>query len=248
MINALGQPQTCSLLGGTSESRRPWRRVARRTCRTAVVLAARPGPRRDAADARMAALGLRVEVVDFDAERPTSTRVIARRRERATSTSRWSPSGCSATRSRRGRTTTPRWRSRRSTTRRGQRGRLPGRADAPPGPRHDRGAVVGRGGAGAPLELRLRLHQGRHGRLLPRAGRGAARHGAGVLVVRPGFVRTKMTEGRARRRCRSPPSRWPTRWSTRCARRELVWVPAPLRGVMSGLRHVPRPLFRRLPL
>jgi decaprenylphospho-beta-D-erythro-pentofuranosid-2-ulose 2-reductase len=31
-------------------------------------------------------------------------------------------------------------------------------------------------------------------------------------------------------------------------RSELVWVPGPLRGVMSGLRHVPRPLFRRLPL
>jgi len=25
-------------------------------------------------------------------------------------------------------------------------------------------------------------------------------------------------------------------------------VPAPMRFVMSGLRHVPRPLFRRLPL
>ena len=27
----------------------------------------------------------------------------------------------------------------------------------------------------------------------------------------------------------------------------LLWLPL-LRGVMSGLRHVPRPLFRRLPL
>jgi len=32
------------------------------------------------------------------------------------------------------------------------------------------------------------------------------------------------------------------------AKRELVWVPGPLRVVMSGLRHVPRPLFRKLPL
>ena len=29
---------------------------------------------------------------------------------------------------------------------------------------------------------------------------------------------------------------------------DLVWVPAALRGVMSGLRHVPRALFRKLPL
>ncbi|MFG3531522.1 SDR family NAD(P)-dependent oxidoreductase [Streptomyces sp. NPDC047917] len=31
-------------------------------------------------------------------------------------------------------------------------------------------------------------------------------------------------------------------------RSETVWVPGPLRAVMSALRHVPRPLFRRLPL
>jgi decaprenylphospho-beta-D-erythro-pentofuranosid-2-ulose 2-reductase len=30
--------------------------------------------------------------------------------------------------------------------------------------------------------------------------------------------------------------------------REVVWVPGPLRFVMSALRHVPRPVFRRLPL
>jgi decaprenylphospho-beta-D-erythro-pentofuranosid-2-ulose 2-reductase len=31
-------------------------------------------------------------------------------------------------------------------------------------------------------------------------------------------------------------------------RRQLVWAPAPLRLVMSALRHVPAPIFRRLPL
>jgi decaprenylphospho-beta-D-erythro-pentofuranosid-2-ulose 2-reductase len=30
--------------------------------------------------------------------------------------------------------------------------------------------------------------------------------------------------------------------------RETVWVPAALRYVMIVLRHVPRPIFRRLPL
>ena len=29
---------------------------------------------------------------------------------------------------------------------------------------------------------------------------------------------------------------------------ELIWVPMPLRAVMSGLRHLPRPVFRRLPI
>lgn len=31
-------------------------------------------------------------------------------------------------------------------------------------------------------------------------------------------------------------------------RSETVWVPGALRVVMSALRHVPRPLFRRLPV
>lgn len=31
-------------------------------------------------------------------------------------------------------------------------------------------------------------------------------------------------------------------------RSETVWVPGSLRAVMSALRHVPRPLYRRLPL
>jgi decaprenylphospho-beta-D-erythro-pentofuranosid-2-ulose 2-reductase len=30
--------------------------------------------------------------------------------------------------------------------------------------------------------------------------------------------------------------------------RESVWVPGQLRYVMSALRHVPRPLFRKLPI
>ena len=30
-------------------------------------------------------------------------------------------------------------------------------------------------------------------------------------------------------------------------RREVVWVPGVLRAVMSGVRHLPRPVFRRLP-
>ena len=80
-------------------------------------------------------------------------------------------------------------------------------------------------------------------------GEALREHGGHVLVVRPGFVRTKMTEGREA----APLSVGPGEVADAvvagvAARKELVWVPSAMRVVMSGLRHVPRPLFRRLPL
>jgi decaprenylphospho-beta-D-erythro-pentofuranosid-2-ulose 2-reductase len=73
--------------------------------------------------------------------------------------------------------------------------------------------------------------------------------GIGVLVVRPGFVRSKMTEGRDK----GPLAVTPEDVADAVVaavkhRRELIWVPAPMRAVMSGLRHVPRSIFRKLPI
>jgi decaprenylphospho-beta-D-erythro-pentofuranosid-2-ulose 2-reductase len=80
-------------------------------------------------------------------------------------------------------------------------------------------------------------------------GDSLAGTGVDVMVVRPGFVKTKMTAGRD-----------PVPFSTTAdavagevvkglARgSHTVWAPPVLRLVMSVLRHVPRPLFRRLPL
>ena len=73
--------------------------------------------------------------------------------------------------------------------------------------------------------------------------------GASVLVVRPGFVHTKMTAGR-------PPGPLATTAEAVAEaiddglrrNREIVWVPGLLRHVMAVLRHVPRPIFRRLPI
>jgi len=31
-------------------------------------------------------------------------------------------------------------------------------------------------------------------------------------------------------------------------KKEQAWAPAPMRAVMSTLRHIPRPVFRRLPV
>lgn len=82
-------------------------------------------------------------------------------------------------------------------------------------------------------------------------GLGEALRGTGVrvMVVRPGFVHTKMTEGMPAAPLATTPERVADDIVKGLARgRDLVWSPAPIRGVMSALRHVPRPLFRRLPI
>ena len=73
--------------------------------------------------------------------------------------------------------------------------------------------------------------------------------GARVMVVRPGFVHSKMTDGMEP----APMSTTPEAVADAIVRglarnRETVWVPSQLRYVMSALRHVPRPVFRKLPL
>jgi decaprenylphospho-beta-D-erythro-pentofuranosid-2-ulose 2-reductase len=70
-----------------------------------------------------------------------------------------------------------------------------------------------------------------------------------VLVVRPGFVTTKMTAG-----LKPAPMASTAEAVAEATVRALdggahtVWVPPPLRLLFAVLRHLPRPLFRRLPL
>ena len=82
-------------------------------------------------------------------------------------------------------------------------------------------------------------------------GMGDALVGSGVrmMIVRPGFVHSKMTEGLDPAPLSTTPEAVADAIVEGLAKgREIVWVPAALRGVMSGLRHVPRPVFRRLPV
>ncbi|MFF4904432.1 decaprenylphospho-beta-D-erythro-pentofuranosid-2-ulose 2-reductase [Streptomyces sp. NPDC001260] len=82
-------------------------------------------------------------------------------------------------------------------------------------------------------------------------GLGDALHGTGVhvMVVRPGFVRSKMTAGLPETPLATTPEHVATAVELGLRRRsETVWVPGVLRVVMAALRHVPRGLFRRLPL
>ncbi|MGP3635121.1 decaprenylphospho-beta-D-erythro-pentofuranosid-2-ulose 2-reductase [Streptomyces sp. 24-1644] len=82
-------------------------------------------------------------------------------------------------------------------------------------------------------------------------GLGDALQGTGVqvMVVRPGFVRSRKTAGMPETPLETTPEAVADAIVTGLRRRsETVWVPGTLRVVMSALRHVPRPLFRRLPV
>ncbi|MGW1952540.1 decaprenylphospho-beta-D-erythro-pentofuranosid-2-ulose 2-reductase [Streptomyces sp. NPDC001920] len=82
-------------------------------------------------------------------------------------------------------------------------------------------------------------------------GLGDALHGTGVhvMVVRPGFVRSKMTADLPEAPLSTTPEAVATAIEVGLRRRsETVWVPGSLRMVMAALRHLPRGLFRRLPI
>ncbi len=70
-----------------------------------------------------------------------------------------------------------------------------------------------------------------------------------LLVVRPGMVHTKMTEGMKSVPFTTTPEKVAAAIVAGVRRNaRIVWVPGPLRGVMFLLRHLPAPLFRRLDL
>lgn len=76
-----------------------------------------------------------------------------------------------------------------------------------------------------------------------------ALHGTGVhvMVVRPGFVHTKMTAGMdAAPFATTPEAVAGDIVDGLASRARVVWSPPLLRGVFAGLRRLPRPLWRRL--
>lgn len=82
-------------------------------------------------------------------------------------------------------------------------------------------------------------------------GLGDALHGTGVhvMVVRPGFVRSRMTAGVEGALLATTPEAVATAIELGLRRRsETVWVPGALRVVMAAVRHLPRSVFRLLPL
>ncbi len=71
--------------------------------------------------------------------------------------------------------------------------------------------------------------------------------GAKVMVVRPGFVHTRMTVGMTP----LPLATTPEAVAEQVARglergRDIVWAPPSLRWLFSAMRHLPRPVWRKV--
>ncbi|HVL84650.1 MAG TPA: decaprenylphospho-beta-D-erythro-pentofuranosid-2-ulose 2-reductase [Pseudonocardia sp.] len=251
MIDAVGNPQSVLLMGGTSDiglavveafaSDRPLR----------VVLAGRPSPRLDAARARLERAGCAVETVEFDARALDTHADVVRKafaggdvdvalvafgllgdNERA-----WQDVDAAVELAQVNYTAAV----------------SVGVALAGRMREQGHGAIVAFSSVAGERARRSNFVYGS-----TKAGMDAfytgltealRPEGITVTVVRPGFVHTRMTEG-------LPPAPLATTPEAVAAavvdavrsRREQVWAPAPLRGVMSVLRHLPRAVFRRLPV
>lgn len=251
MIDAVGNPQSLLLLGGTSEIAlaTAQRYATRRALR--VVLAGRPSPRLDAAAARLERVGATVTTVPFDAVDTSShPETIEKAFADGDIDLTLVAFGLLGDQERA-------W------------------TDHPTAVELAQVNYVGAVSVGVLLATALQ-RQG-HGALVAlssvaaeRARRGNFCYGstkAGldafytgltealrpsgikVAVIRPGFVRTTMTAGLTPAPLSVTPEQVAEVIVDAVAHgREQAWAPAPLRFVMSALRHLPRPIFRRLPI
>ena len=251
MIDALSRPQSVAVFGATSQIAGSLLQRLRSPALRHIVLAARPSPARDALADSLRTDTTAVTVLDFDASDPDSHPGVI---DAAFAQGDIDVTVIAF-------------------------GVLGNQADfdADPASAVEAAQVNYVGGVSVGMRVATRLREQGHGALIvlssvagerARAsnyvygstkagldvfatGLGDALHGSGVhvMVVRPGFVRTKMTEGLPE----APLSVGPDDVADAIVNglrhnRETVYVPSTMRFVMSGLRHVPRSLFRRLPI
>lgn len=251
MINAVGTPQSVLLLGGTSDIGLAVLERLAQGGQVRAVLAARPSARRDAAESRLRGAGHDVRVVDFDAEDvrthaatldeafaggDVDVAVVAvgvlGDQERAWQDHAAAVSivqvNCTAAVST-GVLLAERLR------RQGHGGVIALSSVA--GERARRSNFV-YGASKAGMDA---FYSGLREALRP--------DGIRVLVVRPGFVRSSMTEGLPDAPLATTPEAVAEIAVHAFAeRRDVVWAPPQLRWVMSAVRHLPAPVFRRLPI
>lgn len=250
MTDALGTPRTLLLLGGTSDIALA---IARRWLRDApglhVTLAARPGRRRDDAVADLTEHGAQVSAVDFDAHDLPSHRAAVEASERDVDVAvvafgllgdaeqAWTDAQA----------------AHELATVNYSAPVTVGVALAERIRRQGHGTIVALSSVAGERPRRSNFVYGstKAGMDAFYTGLGEAlrEHAGRVVVVRPGFVRSKMTEGlEAAPLATTPEDVADAVVDAVRSGREQVWVPGAMRAVMSGLRHLPRPVFRRLPI
>ncbi len=251
MINAVGNPQSLLLLGGTSEIALATaeRYVSRRPLR--VVLAARPSERLDAAAARLDRVGATVVTLPFDAADTAS--------HPATIEKAFADGDIDVTLVAFGLLGDQEkaWTDHATAVELAQVnyvgavsvGVLLAKALQWQG----HGALVALSSAAAERPRRSNFGYGSTKAGLDAFYTGLTEalrpSGIKVSVIRPSFVHTKMTAGmKAAPLAVTPEQVAEVIVDTVAHGREQAWAPAPMRFVMSALRHVPRPIFRRLPI
>ncbi|TNC27571.1 decaprenylphospho-beta-D-erythro-pentofuranosid-2-ulose 2-reductase [Mumia zhuanghuii] len=252
MIDATGTPQSLLLLGGTSDiGLAIVHAYAQRRAGLRVVLAARPSPRRDAASEAVRGWGATVETVDFDAhDLESHARVVEEAaaggdidlavvafgllgdNEKA-----WQDVEVAAE----------------IATVNYTAAVTVGVALGGLVRRQGHGRIVALSSVAGERPRRSNFVYGstKAGFDSFYTGLGEALRpcGGSVLVVRPGFVHSSMTAGLDPAPLAvSPDDVAAAVVSAVAAGREQIWVPRTMRTVMSGLRHLPRPVFRRLPI
>jgi decaprenylphospho-beta-D-erythro-pentofuranosid-2-ulose 2-reductase len=251
VIDAVGNPQSLLLLGGTSEIGLAVAEAFARARPLRVILAGRPGDRLSAAAERLRSAGGTVSVLPFDARRPeTHVEVVEKAFADGDVDVTLVAFGVLGDQE-------AAW------------------TDVAAAREQAEVNYVGAVTVGVALAERLR-RQG-HGALVALSSVAGERprrsnfvygstkagldafytgltdalrpDGVTVTVVRPGFVHSRMTEGMPA----APLAQTPAQVADVIVRavrtrQEQAWAPGPMRWVMAVLRHLPRPVFRRLPI
>jgi decaprenylphospho-beta-D-erythro-pentofuranosid-2-ulose 2-reductase len=251
VIDAVGNPQSLLLLGGTSDIALAIaeKYLAEKPLR--VVLAARPSPRRDAAAARLKERGAEVSTVDFDATDTASHPAVLDRAFAGgdidvaavafgllgDNEEQWQDHAKAVE------IATVNYAAAVSVG-----VALSGKLKA-----QGHGTIIALSSVAGERVRRSNFVYGStkagfDGFYLG-LGEALAPHGVKVTVVRPGHVKTKMTAGLKDAPLAQTADQVAT-IAVDAARtgKELVWAPGQFRYVMSVLRHVPRPIFRKLPI
>ncbi|MGH3913816.1 MAG: decaprenylphospho-beta-D-erythro-pentofuranosid-2-ulose 2-reductase [Pseudonocardiaceae bacterium] len=251
MIDAVGNPQSLLLLGGTSEIALATasRYLARRPLR--VVLAARPSERLDAAADQLRAQGATVSTVPFDAAdtagHPETIEKVFADGDIDVTLVAFGLLGDQELA----------WTDHSTAVELAQVNYLGavsvGVLLAKALQRQGHGALVALSSAAAERARRSNFVYGSTKAGLDAFYTGLTEalrpSGIKVSVIRPGFVRTRMTAGMKAAPFSVTPEQVAEVIVDAVAKgREQAWAPAPMRFVMSALRHVPRPIFRRLPI